>query len=366
MSLATVVRETIEGFLRKYESADGISRDAYSARPSAHAMAEGKYLQTLASLRRSGLIGSADYLRRVTAASNRLVATAIHRPDLKISWGLGFSWRDCDKYEPFLITTAIVVRGLTDVCVAERKTDTALLMTAIHGLSQWFEALSIALDNEGAAATFPIYSPNMALPVTNAAAYGASTLHVAVRSGFVARVPKSVPGVIDHVRSVYLDGIGWNYMPRNLVVDLVHQCYILDSLLGVYGCESTESTALATLGNFWLGEFTADRGRWMETLGKDTAVPMGAVLRQCPSGWLVMDAVPARLWSLGEMSVIVARLARVGCFSEYWMGVMRRLALALISRLTGPPEGEAEFFRHTTHAAHGLAETLETLRMARR
>lgn len=366
MSLATAAREAIADFMGKYESADGVSGDAYSALPNAHAMAEGKYLQTLASLRRSGLIGSADYLRRVTVASNRLVTMAIYRPDLEISWGLGFSWQNCDECEPFLITTAIVVRGLVDVCAADRKISTALLRPAINGLSQWFETLLVALDSQRSVAMFPVYSPSMALPVANAAAYSASALHVAARSGFLTRLPENVPDVIDHVRDTYLKGIGWIYMPRNPVVDLVHQCYILSSLLDVFGCESTETAALATLGNFWLGEFTADRGRWIESLGEGTAVPVGTALRQHSSGWLAIDAVPARLWSLGEMNVVIARFARMGRFSRYWTDVMRRLALTLVHRLTGPPEGESEFFRHAAHAAHGLAETLETLRMARR
>ena len=73
-----------------------------------------KCLQVLASLRRADLLSAVQFDARSTRICARLESSALLCFDDTWCWGLGFSWRNLPATEPFLITTAIVTRGLLD------------------------------------------------------------------------------------------------------------------------------------------------------------------------------------------------------------------------------------------------------------
>jgi hypothetical protein len=324
-------------------------------------MADGKYLQALAVLSSTGLISISQLQKRSLEACVRIENNAFKSVE-GIIWGLGFSWRNLSATEPFLITSAIVTRGLLDChCQGVLSDKTAyLLRLGWTGLKAWMRELSISVDEDHL--SLPVYSPNIREPVYNAAAYSLATLRLIDESeGRVSSIADPLRDM-DWIRSRRVSGLGWPYSPTSPVVDLLHQCYILNALADAFGGQSIEQECAEMMGQFAGPCCFADA--MLLVMGNEESANARDIRWLRPLGDFQVQLLPkpARLWSLGELLVLLSRLGLEGKHSEAWVRQGRRIAEAIMSRLTAADDAEASYPRHVMHAVHGLASYLALLR----
>lgn len=324
-------------------------------------MADGKYLQALAVLRSTGLISISNFQRQSLDACARIETNALKSVE-GITWGLSFSWRNLSATEPFLITSAIVSRGLLD-CHCQRVVSgqaTSLLRLGWAGLKAWIRELSIPVNEEHIA--LPVYSPNIREPVYNAAAYALATLTLIDESEGQAPPSTDTLRVTEWIRARRVAGLGWPYSPTSPVVDLLHQCYILNALADAFGVRSIEQECAEMMGQFAGPCCFADAMRLV--MGSEESANARDIpwLRPLGDSRVELLPKPARLWSLGELLVLLSRLGLEGKHSEAWVRQGRRVAEAIMSRLTVADDAEASYPRHVMHAVHGLASYLALLR----
>lgn len=363
MTLFTIkeLRTCINKLLHSYELSQGLGLDAYSNNFQSHPMADGKYLQTLSVLRSTGLISISHFQQRSSDACARIETNAIKFVE-GLSWGLGFSWRNLCSSEPFLITSAIVTRGLLDCHCQGLESDqtTNLLRLGAEGLKSWIRDVSIPVNAERIA--LPVYSPNIREPIYNAAAYAIATLKLIDESE--GRVPSSTDrlNAIEWIRSSRVAGLGWPYSPTSPVVDLLHQCYILNALADVFGARSIEQECAEMIGQFAGPCCYADAMHLVRDGEESVDARDIRWLRPLGDGQAELLPKPARLWSLGELLVLLSRLGLEGKYSEAWVRQGRRVAEAIMSRLSAGDDVEALYPRHVMHSVHGLACYLALLR----
>ncbi len=360
MSFATSLYETLKKSLHKYEESGGNGSDAYCDAPQYHPMADGKYLQVLAVLRSTGLISKPHFQQRSLDACARIEKSAIKLED-GVGWGLGFSWRNLSPTEPFLITTAIVTRGLLDCHHQGLASDRAvnLLSTGAAGLVVWIRNNSVVVNEKY---SLPVYSPNIREPIYNAASYAFGTLKLIDKSE--GRTPSNIDtlDVMEWISLRRVAGLGWPYSPASPIVDLLHQCYILNSLADVFGAQSVEKECAEMLSQFAAPCCFSDAIRLVmskEELSSKRDIPW---LRSLGDFQLELLPKRARLWSLGELLVLLSRLGEEGENSEAWVRQARQVAEMIVSRLSAEDDEEARYPRHTMHAVHGLASYLALLR----
>ncbi|MBL8394667.1 MAG: hypothetical protein JNK99_07955 [Candidatus Accumulibacter sp.] len=358
MSLAENLRAAVDGGLSGYETAGGVGPDAYCAASSYHPMADGKYLQILATLRRSRLLSEHQFEARVAAACGRLARAALCREENGWCWGLGFPWRGLPAAEPFLITSALIVRGALDCRCAGSAAEPllALLGNGVRGLGGWIEGLAIPVGEHGL--SIPAYSPGIRAPIYNAAACAYATLKQAEVVGCWSAFEAQCRPSLQWIGSRRVAGLGWPYSPASPVVDLLHQCYILNAMGDVFGTDSIERAIAEMVGQFAgacgfadvihlvaSGELEATRRdiQWLRPLGEQ---------------WIEVLPKPARLWSLGELLVVVSRLGLDGESAEAWFRLGRRLAESILQRTSLVDDVEAKYPRHLMHALHGLSAYL--------
>lgn len=360
MSFATDLHNILKKSLHKYEEFDGYGSDAYYETTTLHPMADGKYLQSLAVLRSTGLMSLPHFQQRSLDACARIEKSAIKFED-GVGWGLGFSWRNLYPTEPFLITSAIVTRGLLDCycqgLVSDRVVN--LLSIGTAGLDGWIRNNSISVDDGYG---LPVYSPNIREPIYNAASYAFGTLNLIDKSEGWAPSNINSLEVMKWIRSRRAVGLGWAYSPTSPIVDLLHQCYILNSLADVFGVQSVEKECVEMLGQFAGPCCFSDAIRLVmgkEELSSKRDIPW---LRSLGDFQLEMLPKRARLWSLGELLVLLSRLGEEGENSEAWVRQARQVAEMIVSRLSEEDDKEARYPRHAMHAVHGLASYLALLR----
>lgn len=361
MATTSNLRSCIDSQLHSYESSLGIGADAYCDAPQCHPMAEGKYLQALTVLRSTGLISISNFQRRALDACARIESNALKFQE-GISWSLGFSWLSLPATEPFLITSAIVTRGLLDCKCQGLVSDQAtnLLCLGSAGLEGWMSGLSVSVGDKDIA--LPVYSPSIREPIYNAAAYALATLRLIDESE--GQVPPSTDTlrVMAWIRSRRVSGLGWPYSPTSPVVDLLHQCYILNALADAFGVRSIEQECAEMMGQFAGPCCFADAMRLV--MGNEESANARDIRWLRPLGDCQVELLPkpARLWSLGELLVLLSRLGLEGKHSEAWVRQGRRIAAAIMSRLSAEEDTEARYPRHVMHAVHGLACYLALLR----
>jgi hypothetical protein len=362
MSFAKKLYIAIDFYLREYKAAEGRGLDAYSDEYLCHPMADGKYLSTLAELYQSNIISLVQFSHSAASACKRLEGVERFPFKQGACWGLDFSWRNLAVTEPFLITSAIITRGLLDcsseVLLASQAAN--LLRLGRDGLKGWIRELSIAVDDRGL--TLPAYSPNIREPIYNAAAYALATLRLIDESE--GRVPsnRDTLHAIEWIRLRRVPGLGWPYSPTSPVIDLLHQCYLLNALADVFGVRSIEHECAEMLGQFAGPCCFADTMRLVrgsEEFADARDIPWLRPLGDC---FVEVLPKPARLWSLGELLVLLSRLGLEGKHSEAWVRQGRRVATLIMSRLSAEEDTEARYPRHVMHAVHGLACYLALLR----
>ena len=360
--MARRLRESVEDYLREYDAKDGVGADAYCSADMCHPMADGKYLQVLSVLRQSKLISAAQFNERTQRVCTRLEAVALQSFESGWCWGLGFSWRNLPATEPFLITSAIVTRGLLDCHNQGLALELCsnLLRQGRAGLETWMRELALPADQSGIA--LPAYSPGIREAIYNAAAYAIGTLRLAEDAqGLMPSGAGALP-TVEWIRSRRVDGLGWPYSPNSPVVDLLHQCYILNALADVFGVGSIESASAEMVGQFAGPCCFADAMRLVMVDDEPSNVRDIPWLRPLGSHQLELLPKPARLWSLGELLVVLSRLGSESVRSDAWVRLGRRVAESILLRISAPDDEEAQYPRHVMHAVHGLACYLAILR----
>lgn len=368
MALAEDLRNAIDTTLYGYEAKDGVGADAYCGTDSCHPMADGKCLQVLAVLRQSKLISAKQFEERSQRICSRLESRGLEVFEGGMCWGLDFSWRNLPATEPFLITTAIVIRGLLD-CHNEGLVlalSSKLLREGSAGLEAWIRELALPVGQSGI--DLPAYSPGIREPIYNAAAYALGTLKLIEDvGGFLpAGVGAGVLSAMEWIRSRRISGLGWPYSTSSPVVDLLHQCYILNACSDVFGVRSIESATAEMMGQFAGPCCFADVMRLVtEGVVESSDARDIPWLRFIGSLQVELLPKPARLWSLGELLVLLSRLGLDGERSNAWGRQGRRVADAILSRFSASDDVEARYPRHVMHAVHGLACYLALLRKKR-
>jgi hypothetical protein len=361
MSFASRSKLTIDAALSMYEAADGFGYDAYCENYICHPMADGKYLQALAVLFNTKLISLSQFQQRALIVCARIESNSL-KCGHGMSWGLGFSWRNLPADETFLITSSIVSRGLLDCHCQGLLSDQAanLFRLAGFGLKEWIKNLSMLVGEKNI--SLPVYSPNIREPIFNAAAYALGTSDLIDK--LEGRAPSSTNTLqaMQWIRSRHIVGLGWPYSPASPIVDLLHQCYIFNSLADVFGIQSIEEECIEMMGHFagpccFLDAIRLVRDK--EELLNTRDIPWIRSL-----GDYIVEALPksARLWSLGELLVLLSRLGDEGKYSEAWVRQGRQVAEMIVSRLSEKDDEETQYPRHVMHAVHGLASYLALLR----
>ena len=363
MPTAKKVRSVIDTALLQYESDEGAGTDAYCTESIIHPMAEGKYLQILAALRRANLLSPVQLELRTNPVLERLQLSALRYFDDVFTWGLGFSHRELLPDEPFLITSAIVTRGVFDCHQEGLSSGRTLdfLKKAVDGLRTWVQKLHCTSEQQSL--TIPAYSPNIREVIYNAPAYALATLKLI--SEIKDQAHTDVGGwlhSLEWLNSRRIVGLGWPYSPESQVVDLLHQCYLLNSFADVFGVKSIEIPCAEMVGQFAGPCCFADALRIVETdcsLDEKLSIPW---VRKVGETQVELLPKPARLWSLGELLVLVSRLGEHGDRSVGWIRLCHKIAETILERLASSGDVESQYPRHVMHALHGLASYLALLR----
>jgi hypothetical protein len=379
MSFAAIVKKSIEAIKAAHETSQGQGNDAYFIPKAYHPMADGKYLAALAAMHGGALISDGHLKKQVSEACERLDGSSLPAGQDGKTWGLGFALKNLPADEPYLITTAIVCNGLRQCLTSEVRIKALdqLLSAAQVGLHAMcrknaMPPAHIAAISHPVAGKFfssllgrwrhrntliPLYSPGIREPVYNAAAAACACLALPVEGG---RSNAEWKNVLRWIRLWKIANLGWPYAPGNPTVDLLHQCYILNALADVFGAPSVEEDTASMLGQFYgCGGLTdvlklADGRSMSDNTDIIRIIDRKYSVRVLPR--------VARVWSLGELLVLLSRLAGHGRFTQFWLRQGRMIAQVLLSRLENTTDPETGYPRHTMHALHGLSCYLTLLR----
>lgn len=366
-NLAARSRVALMSLLDSYHQVGGRGPDAYHEAPLVHPMAEGRFLAALATAAQTRLIPAGQVRSMAEASLLRLEQTALPFAS-GLGWGLGFAHGASDRSEPFLITTAMIAEGLIELApiLPDQPLAARLRGGSLDAIRTWCRTecvLNADLDME-----LPIYSATVRRPILNAAIYAISVL---ARSAVVSDGVASADLVssLRRIRDRRRPGLGWLDDPDSPVIDLLHQCFILNSLSAGLPADQRNMADedLAMVETMSL--FSAMPG-FLDTASLlcDPELPpsAGVTLRPIGNAFLAVRPKPARLWSLGEL--LVALSWRISGRSDGRAGQWRAYAApaceALLARLA---EGDAEtgFPRQQMYAAFGLARFLAALRSDR-
>lgn len=365
MSIAAQAKNCVETYLDIYRQRQGESTDPYHPEPLYHPMAEGKYLLTLAALKRAGCLGDIRHEEWLTAAKSRLQAHAIPTGEQGIGFGLNFGYKDAAADEPYLITTSIVLRGLLENLALLDHTKN-IFGSLPQNCLNWMHNLPKLKIKHTTLHHVPVFSPHNPKIVFNAVAYWAGTLHLASDMGFSCQ-DASWREVPRWMWETFVPGHGWPYEPESTRFDLLHQCYILNSLRALRSATDLEWMAVQTLSWFAIPGGLMDK---YDLQSPEEAVSLatksGSVCAHFgPNQAVIMHDEPARMWSWGEMLAVMATMAAQGKLSEYWHASMKRSTRWTTDTWHDGTieESLSTFgFRHLMHLAHGLACVLEVLR----
>lgn len=364
MSIAARIKEFTLDYLEAYHETDGLSSDPYNEQCQFHPMAEGKFMLALASMRRSASLGSNRHRDFLDAGRERLEGSAIKTGIRKLGFGLDFPYKDVPGDEPYVITTSIVAHGLLEnIPLMEQLKH----LRRISGKClRWLQKTEKLQTGSTKPIKVPVFSPRNRKIVFNAVAYWAAVMNMGASAGLAGTgtwAPDTAPWLLEN----FVPGHGWPYMPEDTRFDLVHQCYILNSLIRFFGARETEDTALETMSKFGFPGGMIDKyDLTSQEEALDAAARSGEVtVHFDPEKAIIFYHKPARIWSRGEALTVMACLAEQGEHKDYWHSTMIRNALTAMDICGADPQGAAETFglRHTMHLAHGLARVLEVLRL---
>jgi len=342
--------------LEAYRECDGVSADAYHPHPRWHAMAEALYLESVIEAGEARLIS--PKLRNSCAEESveRLATGAIDRvPEQHARWGLGFAVNHCPADEPYSVTSGLAACALAKAVHSGLGGPGApdLLAEALEGL-RMFERH--ALPGDAAQAFAPVFSPNLPALVDNGIAVWARAL-VKGAEAVGQDGEQGAFSAAEYVRRRRTAGLGWAYADDSPVYDLVHQCYIIESLCELSDYAEFEREALESLSFFRRGRTLVDTAR---ASGFDEAVSSltrsGIIDIDFRNGVaLTIRITPARIWSVGALLSCYALFLMNGLRREMWRALIRRFPREHVDGDTGLD------FRQEMHLARGLALSVRAL-----
>lgn len=345
-----------------YHGVKGIGSDAYSAVPLSHPMADAKFLLALVALLNAKVISPQRFVQYAAPVGPRLESARIPLFGSGAAWGLGFCFRKLPAREPYLITSALTVEALS-AAAATGLVDPvfeSLHQAGMHALASWLQCW--VQPYPGVALALPQYSEHLQEPVINAAAYA---FGVVARSDSdpVSHQAAEARRKLSMIAGLRIPGIGWQYSASSGIVDLVHQCYIINAF----------PPDMCPMVNEWHADLVSmfDGGTgYLDvcTLVADesglASSPELPIVRRISGRCVRVERKPARLWSLGELLVSLSRQA--GLIEDeqlrlQWKRTANRVAGHILD-LLDTHSREAGFVRHSMHGLHGIAELLAMYR----
>lgn len=367
MSIAKDIRCAVEKLLNFYRQMNGLGVDPYHDKKIIHPMAEGKYLMALASLKRAELISSNNYDRWLGDSIRRLESSVLQLESGCLGFGLNFPYKNAAADEPYLITTSIVVNGLIESY--ELAQDKNVVDKLLYGCLVWMtKGLERITVQSSPKLSVPIFSPHNKRVIFNAVAYWARVVQRAGEIGLISPDMQSTR-LAKWMLKKHIPGLAWKYDAQSTRIDLVHQCYILNSLLELLPekIRIVEKKAIQTISHFTVPYGLIDK---FDIKPVEEAIQViissGSVFCHINSDRaIVFHSETARLWSQGELMSTLATLFTKGDYRDYWMKLLKRNSVLVIGILADESLEAKEknlWFRHTMHLAHGLSRALEVLR----
>ena len=348
-TFSTQLSKTIDKHLDAYIRKDGVSIDAYYDKPCFHPMAEGKYLSSLSELFSTDKITKTFFENKVNVGIKRLKNNSTSLQGENICWGLGFKYKKGSINEPYLITTAVILSGLNSIIdLGIQSPETLSLQnSAIRSLEYWLKNFTVKVDKK---IDFPKFSLSVGEPVFNPGIFAIS----------ISKNPLLHEEVSDWIQSHYHPKLGWSYSPGNHRIDLLHQAYILNSFAKLNGAKSVEQKTIDLIGQFSNFDGFIDSGDFHAKVEGlfDSKIPL---VRAVGDGYFEVIPKSARLWSLGELLVLVSKLSQHGEHKKSWINFGRKISCLILNNLDSN-NPEVNYYRHTMHAIHGLSSFLASMR----
>jgi len=348
--------------LNIHAASGGRGSDPYDPSPRVHPMAEGKYLSSVAALVNAGLLSSQSSVE-VERAIDRIEESAIHfHNGDSLGWGLNFAWKDHDVSQAFVITSALVLRGLCEISLAVPQVAQRARELIFPSL-EWLTSDEVLVEKDGY--RLPKYGTGDPTVVNNVVAQWSRALSEA--PGVDHELYRLAVEGARYVESNHIEGVGWQYSEDNNVVDLVHTAYIAEALLPLKEHLGGEldiwiSEALLIFGE---GATFADTCRVLSSReALRLAQPSAATRTRVVGRYaLVGFQRPARDWSVGALLSVACDLACTD-LAPFWLAESKR-----ISRLALSTFSQVRYPRHAMHGAEGIAKyasIVENLRSAER
>lgn len=341
-SIASIVRQ----MLAIHDKSAGVGVDHVDGPARVHPMAEAKYLSTVATLVADGL-WPADRLAPVSASLARLQDSASLNGE-RFAWGLNFEWKDGARQDPYVITTALAVRALSQVRTAMpglAADADAMLSPALA----WLTSDDVLVAHDGL--WLPVYGSSNHAVVDNVVAQWAAALHRASTVDAHRDLAHCAAGWVAGHR---ISGAGWTYSQDNPVVDLVHTAYIAEGLWELReGLDQDLDLWLAeALLQFGAGAAWRDTCRWLPSREALDVVRAAASARIRVFGdhAAVGFTTPARDWSMGALLSVACDL-EASPSGDFWFAYAGRIAKEVVNSHVVP-----RFPRHAMHVAEGLAK----------
>ncbi|MDT9235077.1 tetratricopeptide repeat protein [Limnospira sp. PMC 917.15] len=372
LSFLALIRYHCEHHIEMYKLTQGNSSDFYHEEVVYHPMAEGKYLSCIASMRRSQLISTSQHNKLLADSVKRLTQCLQSSKSDKTLWGLNFKYKHLDQNEYYVITNSIILLGLLSNYVF---TDSQVIISNIQAKLA-LELLNFdqhEIKHESQKFYVPAYCNNLNDIVYNSIAMWAKSLYL---YQFIADkdISKDFHPIGNWIISKSHKNYGFPYSESNSRIDLLHNAYIIYSLLTLSSINSVESIAIKALSPFMYWDKLIDVIDIKNINSAKTTnynfKSMRYVLDSDSGNLFYFMDKPARNWSLGESLLVSTLLAssKNAKKPEYWNSMCYYLANICLERLANINlnlnDSKQVFFRDSLHLTHGLLLYLELKRMS--
>jgi len=348
------LQKTLEYYINQYEIADGCSTDYYCDELLVHPMGIAKYILTLCSLYRSGLLSHSKIVQKTKQSIIQLSEISIYIEETDdIYWGLNFEWINLKKDEPYLITTALVVQSLFELAniIEKDLVLKKLSEQALSSLENWVNHKHIHCNNMKI--SIPKYSFILEEPVFNAPAYAYAVL---LKYSLNINIKDKASKFMNLLWQEKINGVGWKYSNANNVIDLLHTCYIQNAYF-ISGDKKSKENINELLS--MINQFNCDNYFKDALLVKNSFDEWnGNIFRYInDEQYLELKNTEARLWSIGELLVLLSNMMKINNHPS-----LEKFTRNILLKVLRSKFNEKDYFRHTMHYTHGLASFLEVIR----
>jgi tetratricopeptide (TPR) repeat protein len=374
LSFLALIRYHCEHHIEMYEFTQGNSSDFYHEEVVYHPMAEGKYLSCIASMRRSQLISTSQHNKLLADSVKRLtqcLKSSKSKSD-KTLWGLNFKYKHLDENEYYVITNSIILLGLLSNYVF---TDSQEIISNIQAklASELLNFEKHEIKHESHKFYVPTFSKNLNDIVYNSIAMWAKSLYL-YQSIADQNANKDFHPIANWIISKSHKNYGFPYSESNSRIDLLHNSYIIYSLLTLSSIDWVESIAIKALSPFIYWDKVIDiidlKNINNAKIANYNFQSMRYLLDSDSGNLFYFMDKPARNWSLGESLLVATLLASSKNVKnpEYWNSMCYYLAKICLERLANINlslnDSKQVFFRDSLHLTHGLLLYLELKRMS--